>query len=366
MHPFLNLCLEMSFRSSGPVGRLSAKQRVDLHDGQCRSRRTQRGLEVPPAIRCLLLRRPTEHYWLTLEFPPATPSHCDSEVGCRLAGPIAYTGPDIRGRVSLSRFTKMAKKPNRKDASPELAQAEERIEAIKTEIARAMIQRNTLPKSASDEEKAAAAARVEQLQAQHHEAMQHVLAIKRAETTELERKHKEKKLRHKQLRASRHPGGHAAPHEEPAALPRRMSVRPPIDRVAEEARMDAANEEDLFLRQQQLEEGDTEDADELAHQRRVADKKRRREEAAQRREAMTRQKKKAEAKAEAARLKVEKEAHAKIRQQAALQRAEETRAKKGQQRAEREARQRAAQDARSSGWFGEIARRLKTLFRRPR
>ena len=68
-------------------------------------------------------------------------------------------------RVSRSRFTKMAKRPNRKDASPEPALAEEQIEAIKTEIGQAMIQRNMLPKSASDEEKAAAAARVEQLQA---------------------------------------------------------------------------------------------------------------------------------------------------------------------------------------------------------
>ncbi len=113
----------------------------------------------------------------------------------------------------------MAKKPDRKDASPEPAQAEERIKAIKTEIAQAMIQRNTLPKSASDEEKAAAAARVEQLQAQHHEAVQHVLAIKREETTKLEQEHKEKKLRHKRLVASRQPGSHVAPYEEPVAPP---------------------------------------------------------------------------------------------------------------------------------------------------
>ena len=103
----------------------------------------------------------------------------------------------------------MAKKPNTKDASPELAQAEERIEAIKAEIAQAMIHRNTLPKSASDEEKAAAAARVQQLQAQHHEAVQHLMAIKREETAKLEWEHREKKLRHKRLKASRQPGGSA-------------------------------------------------------------------------------------------------------------------------------------------------------------
>ncbi len=269
-------------------------------------------------------------------------------------------------RVSLSRFTKMAKKPNREDASPEPAQAEERIKAIKAEIAQAMIQRNALPISASDEEKAAAAARVEQLQAQHHEAVQHALAIKREETARLEREHKEKKLRHKRLRASRQPGGHAAPHEEPVAPPRRSSARPPMDRAAEEAQMDAVNEEDLLLERQRLEEEDRESADELAHQRGIAEKKREKEEAAKRREAKKREEKEAEAKAEAARLKVEKEACAKIRQQAALQRAEETKAKKRQQRAEREARQRAAQDARSSGWFSEVLRQLKTFFGGPR
>ncbi len=260
----------------------------------------------------------------------------------------------------------MAKRPNKKDASPELAQAEERIEAIKSEIAQAMIQRNTLPKSASDEEKAAAAARVEQLQAQHHEAMQHVLAIKRAETTELERKHKEKKLRHKQLRASRQPGGHAAPHEEPAVPPRRPPVRPPMDRAAEKTQMDAANEEDLFLQRQELQEEDGDSADELAHKRDLARKKREKEEAAERREAKKREKKETKAKAEAVRLKAEKEARAKIRQKAALQRAEEAKAKKRQQRAEREARQRATQDARPSGWFSEVLRRLKTFFGGPR
>ncbi len=260
----------------------------------------------------------------------------------------------------------MAKKPNRKEPSPETAQAEERIEAIKTEIAQAMKQRNTLPKSASDEEKAAAAARVEQLQAQYHEAVQRVLAIKREETTELEREHKEKKLRHKRLRASRQPGGHAAPYEEPADPPPRTSVRPPMDRAAGKSQMDAANEEDLFLQRQELEEEDGESADALAHKRDLAEKKRDKEEAAERREAKKREKKEAEAKAEAARLKAEKEARAKIRQQAALQRAEETKAKKRQQRAERETRQRAAQDARSSGWLSQLLRQLKTFFGGPR
>lgn len=265
-------------------------------------------------------------------------------------------------RVSLIRFIRMAKKPNKNNTTPELAQAEERIGAIKTEIAQAMIQRNTLPRFASDEEKDAVAARVEQLQVQHHEALQHLLAIKREETTKLERQHKEKRLRHKRLRASRQPGGQAAPHEESAVPPRRTPVHPPMDRAAEEAQMDAANAEDLFFQRQQLEEEDSADADELAHLRHVADRRRMKEEAAQRREAIKREKQEAEAKAEAARLKVEKEARAKIRQQAALQRAEETKAKKRQQQANREARQHAAQDARPSGWFGEVMRHLKTFF----
>lgn len=269
-------------------------------------------------------------------------------------------------RESLNRFTKMAKKPSRKDASPELAQAEERIGAIKSEIAQAMIQRNTLPNSASDEEKAAVAARVEHLQAQQHEAAQYVLAIKRAETAKLEQEHKEKKLRHKQLRAARQPGGHVAPYEERAAPPRRTSAHRPMDHAAEEAQMAAANEEDLFLERQRLEEEDTDSADELAHQREMAEKKREKEKAAKRREAKKRERKEAEAKVEAARLKAEKEARAKIRQQAALQRAEETKAKKRQQRAEREARLRAAQDAGSSGWFSEVLRRLKAFFGGPR
>jgi colicin import membrane protein len=256
----------------------------------------------------------------------------------------------------------MDKKPNGKGVSPELAQAEERIEAIKSAIAQAMIQRNTLPKSASDEEKAAVAVRVEQLQVRHHEAVQHVLAIRRQETTKLEREHKEKKLRHKQLRASRQPGGHAVAHEESAAPPRRSSVRLPMDRAVEEARMDAANEEDLFLLRQELEEEDDDSADELAHQRDLAEKKRKKEQADKRREAEKREMKEAELKAEAARLKAEKEADAKIRQKAALQRAGETKAKKRKQRAEREARQRAAQNAQTSGWFSEVLRQLKSFF----
>ena len=260
----------------------------------------------------------------------------------------------------------MAKKPNKKDASPETAQAEERIKAIKAEIAQAMVQRNTLPKSASDEEKAAAAARVEELQALHHEAVQHALAIKREETAKLEREHKEKKRRHKRLLASRQPGSHPAPYEEPIAPPPRTPVRPPRDRAAQEAQMDAANEQDLFLERQRLEKEDRESAEELAHLRRLADKKHKKEQAAKRREAKIRKKKEAQAKAEAARLKVEKEARAKLRQQAALKRAQEAKARKREQRAEREARQRATQEARSKGWFSKVLRKLKTLFGGPR
>lgn len=256
----------------------------------------------------------------------------------------------------------MAKKPNKENASTEAAQAEERIKAIRAEIAQAMIQRNTLPKSASDDAKAAAAARVEQLQIQHHEAVQHLLAIKREETAKLEREHKEQKLRFKRLRASRQPGGHSAPHEDPAAPPRRTSFRPPMDRAAEEAQMDAANEEDLFFERQRLEEEDREDADELAHRRGIAEEKRKKEEAAKHRETEKREKKEVEAKAEAARLKAEKEARAKIRKQAALQCAEEIKAKKRQQRAEREVRRHAVKDAQSWGWFSEVLRQLKAFF----
>jgi TATA-binding protein-associated factor Taf7 len=102
------------------------------------------------------------------------------------------------------------------------------------------------------------------------------------------------------------------PHEEPAAPPRRSSVRLPMDRAVEEARMDAANEEDLFLLRQELEEEDNESTDGLAYQRDLAEKKRKKEEADKRREAEKREKKEAESKAEAARLKAEKEADAKL------------------------------------------------------
>lgn len=256
----------------------------------------------------------------------------------------------------------MAKKPNENDARADLAQAEERIEVIKGAIAQALVQRNTLPKSASDEEKAAVAARVVQLQAQHHEAAQQLLAIKRQETTKLEREHKEKKLRHKQLKASRQPSSHVVPDEKHASPPRRSSARLPMDRDVEEALMDAANEEDLFLLRRQQEEKDNEGVDELAHHRELAKWKREKEEAAARQETEKCEREKAEAKVEAARLKAEKEADAKIRQQAALQRAEETKTNKRKQRTEREAQLHAAQNARSPGWFGDILRQLKAFF----
>jgi hypothetical protein len=260
------------------------------------------------------------------------------------------------------RFNYMAKKPDKNDTSPEIAQAEERVEAIKAEIAQAMIQRNTLPRSATDEEKAAAADRVEQLQSQHHEAAQHVLAIKREETSKLEREHKEKKHRHKQLKASRRPGAHAEPHQDTAPPPRPTHAHRPMDRAAEDAGMDAANAHDHFLERQQLEEDDKDSAEELAIQRRKAEKKRKKEQAAERRDAKKHEKAKVEAKAEAERLKVEKEERAGIRKHASLQRAEEAKDKKRQQRAERKARQRAAQNAPSSGWFSEALRQLKALF----
>ncbi len=260
----------------------------------------------------------------------------------------------------------MAKKSKKKDMTPELAQAEDQVEAIKTEIAEALIQRNTLPKTATDEEKAAAAARVEQLQAQHHEAAQQVLAIKREETNKLEQEHKEKKLRHKQLKASRQPGSHTPPREEPAAPQRRMPAHPPLDRDAEEAQMDAANEEDLWLERQKLEEEDRDSADELKHQRRVADRRRRKETATKRREADERQQKQAEAKAEAARLEAEKDERNKLRKQAALKRAEEAQAKKRRQRDDRETRRREAQNANASGWLSGLLHQLKSLFGGPR
>jgi hypothetical protein len=256
----------------------------------------------------------------------------------------------------------MAKKPDKKSVSTELAQAEERVAVIKAQIAQAMIQRNNLPKSASDEEKAAATARVERLQVQHHEAVQQVLAIKLAETTKLEREHKEKKQRHKQLRASRQSGVHPAPHEEPVTPPRRMSAHRPMDRAAEEAQMDAANEEDLFLERQRLKEEDRESAEEVARQRALVEKKRKKEQAAERRALEERKQKEAAAKAEAARLKAEKEELAKIRQQASLRRKEEAKAKKRQQRTEREARAHGARDAQSSGWFGKLLRHLQAFF----
>jgi len=267
--------------------------------------------------------------------------------------------------VPLCRCTTMARKQNRKSAKPEPTPGEKQIEALKTAIAQAMILRNTLPKSASDEEKAAAAVRVQQLQAQHHEAVQHVLATRREETAQLERERKEKKLRHKRLAASRQPSGHAAPEEEHAALPRSASVRPTMNREAEDAQMDAINEEDLLLERRQLEEAENrESAEELAHQRALAQKKRKKELAAASREARKREKLEAQMKVEAARLKAEKETRAKIRQHAALQRAEAAQANKRQQRADREAQQRAAQDARSSAWFSELLRKLTAFFRR--
>ena len=260
----------------------------------------------------------------------------------------------------------MPKKPDKTPASPELVQAQQRIEAIKEELAQALIHRNTLPKSATDEEKAAAAARVEQLQAHHHDAKQRVLAIKLEETARLEREHKEKKLRHKQLRASRQPGSHTAPRDEPAPHPHRSSARRPMDRAEEEALMDAANEVDLFLERQRQEEEDRESAEELAHQRRVAQKLRRREEAAKRRDARKRERMKAEASAETARLEAERKARAQTRQQEALRRTEETKAQKRQRRIEREARQREARDAQPSGWLSGLLQRIKAMFRRPR
>lgn len=264
--------------------------------------------------------------------------------------------------VSPISFTTMPKKPNRKSENPASTRAEERVEAIKAEMARALIQRNTLPKSASDDEKVAAAARVEQLQAEHHDAVQDVLAVKHEQTAKLEREHKEKKLRHKRLAASRQPSGHATPHGESVASPRRTSARPSMDRAAEEALMDAANEEDLLLERQRLEEEDRESAKALVQQRRIADRKRKKDEAAVFREARKREAKESESKAEATRLKVEKDARAEVRRKAALQRAEEAKAAKRRRSAERDARRHAAHDAGSSGWFSEVLRQVKALF----
>ncbi|MFQ5462328.1 MAG: hypothetical protein ACE5E5_06835 [Phycisphaerae bacterium] len=261
----------------------------------------------------------------------------------------------------------MTKKKNRKDPKPELVEAEKQIEAIKGEIAQAMIVRNSLPKSATDEEKAAAVARVEQLQARHHEAVQRALAIKRDETARLEREHKEKKLRHKRLAALRQPAAHAEPHEEQSAMQRRASIGPALDRDAEEAQMDAANEEDVLLERRLLEEAEElESAEELAHQRALAEKKRKKEAAAVTRESRRRQKQQAQERAEVERLKAEKQERAKMRQQAALQRAEEAKAKKRQQAQAREARRRAEQVDRSPRWFSEVLRIVTRLFKRYR
>jgi len=259
----------------------------------------------------------------------------------------------------------MAKKKNRKDPKPDLVEAEKRIEAIKGEIAQALIVRNSLPKSATDEEKDAARARVEQLQARHHEAVQRALAIKRDETAKLEREHKEKKLRHKRLAASRQPAAHAGPQEQDAAMQRRASIGPPLDRDAEEAQMDAANEEDLLLERRLLEEAeDRESAEELAHQRALAEKKRKKEAAAVRRESRRRQKQQEQERAAAERIKAEKQARAKMRQQAALQRAEELKAKKRAQAQAREDRRLAAQADRSPRWLSDVLRRVTTFFKR--
>jgi len=256
----------------------------------------------------------------------------------------------------------MAKKSKSKDASPESAQSEERITAIKAEITQAMIQRNTLPKSASDEQKAAAIECVNQLQAQLHEAVQHELAIKRDETTKLEREHKDKKLRHKRLMASRQPTGHTVADEEPSTSHRHESGRMPMDRAAEEAEMDAANEEDLLLERQRLAEEERESAEELAYLRSRAKAKRKADEATKRREAEERQRNEAEAKVEAVRLKEDKDARTKKRQQAALQRSEEAKDMKRQRVSEREARKRAEQDAQPSTWLSKALYQFKKFF----
>lgn len=315
------------------------------------------------------LHRPTREPRITLKGLPAKAAGtcnfggggsgspgCDGELDFRPRRPC---NPDP---IPLSRLLNVVKKQYVNGASLEMAQSEERIEAIKSEIAQAFIRRNTLPNSASDEEKAAVAARVEQLQARHHEAVQSLLAIRRQETSKLEREHKEKKLRQKQLKASRQPGGQAVPHEQTAAPPRRSPARPQLDRAAEEALLDAANEIDLFQLRQEREKEGNESADELAQQRDLAAKNRIKIEADKRREAEQREKKEAESRAKAAQLKAEKAADARIRQQAALQREEETRARKREQRAEREAQQHAIQNARSSGRFRELLRQLKALF----
>lgn len=268
----------------------------------------------------------------------------------------------------------MEQKARKNGENPELALAEDRIQAIEVELSEAMKQRASLPKSASDEEKAAVAAHVEGLQAQLHEAKQQVLSIKRETSAKLEQDHKDKKQRHKRLKAIRQGDGHEAPYEEPSAPPRQpgASHRPagsrgptaprPVDRSAEEAALDAANAHDVFLERQRLEAEDKTSAEELTVLRRAADKKRKKDQAAERREAKKREKAEAKAKAEAERLAVEKKERAGIRQQAALQRSQEAKAKKRQQRAEREGRERGTQAARQSGWFSAALRMLKGLF----
>ncbi|MCH7993450.1 MAG: hypothetical protein IIB57_03295 [Planctomycetes bacterium] len=77
---------------------------------------------------------------------------------------------------------------------------------------------------------------------------------------------------------------------------------------------------------------------------------------------MKREKAEAKAKVEAELLKAEKKERATIRQQAALQRSKEAKAKKLQQRAEREGRERGVQAAGQSGWFGGVLRMIKELF----
>ena len=252
--------------------------------------------------------------------------------------------------------------------------ADERIHGIEVELSEAMRQRASLANSASDEEKAAAAEHVQGLQTQLHDAKQQALSIKREESARLERDHKEKKQRHKKLKALRQGDGHEAPYEEPSAPPRRPGAphRPaesrahsparPMDRAAEEAALDAANAHDVFIERQRLEAEDTTSAEELAVLRRAADKKRRKDEAAKRREAAKRQKAEVKAKAEAERLKEQKEERAGIRHQAALQRSQEAKAKKRQQRADREARKGTTQAGRQSGWFSGVLRMIKELF----
>jgi len=256
----------------------------------------------------------------------------------------------------------MAEKSKKNGENTELALAEDRVLAIEVKLAEAMKQRASLPKSASDEEKAATATHVEGLQTQLHETKQQVLSIKREESAKLERDHKEKKQRHKRLKALHHGGGHDAPHEEPPAPFPRPVVRRPMDRAAEEAALDAANAQDMFLERQRLEVEAKASAEESAVLRRAADKKRKKDEAAKRRDTKKRDKAEAKAKAEAERLAMEKKERAGIRQQAALQRSKEAKAKKLQQRAEREGRERGVQAAERAGWFGGVLRMLKGLF----